>query len=495
MKKYILALDQGTTSSRAILFDKNQNIIASSQTLFTQIYPHPGWVEHDPMEIWATQNGVMHEVIAKAGINAEEIDSIGITNQRETTLIWDKETGRPIYNAIVWQCRRTAELSTQIKNSDLGTYIKENTGLVVDAYFSATKIAWILDNVEGAREKAERGELMFGTVDSWLVYKLTGHKEHITDVTNASRTMLFNLHTLTWDDYILDKLNIPKSILPAICDSSMIYGSTNIHGHPIPIASVVGDQQASLFGQTCFNKGDVKNTYGTGCFVLMNTKDKLVKSEHGLLSTIAIGLNGQIEYALEGSIFVAGAIIQWLRDELGIIDASMDSEYFAQKVSDNGGVYLVPGFTGLGAPHWDMKARGAIFGLTRGANKNHIIRAALESIAYQTHDILHAMAQDANININQLRVDGGASANDFLMQFQADVLQKEVNRPKTLETTALGAYYLAGLATGFFKNKEHLKEIDTLDKSFHPQMDPKQIKQYLKKWEKAVERAKDWEEF
>lgn len=494
MKKYILALDQGTTSSRAILFDKNQNIIASSQTLFTQIYPHPGWVEHDPMEIWATQNGVMHEVIAKAGIKAEEIDSIGITNQRETTLIWDKETGRPIYNAIVWQCRRTAELSTQIKNSDLGTYIKENTGLVVDAYFSATKIAWILDNVEGAREKAERGELMFGTVDSWLVYKLTGHKEHITDVTNASRTMLFNLHTLKWDTHILKALNIPESILPSVCDSSMIYGHTTIHGYQIPIASVVGDQQASLFGQTCFDKGDVKNTYGTGCFVLMNTKDKLVQSKNGLLSTVAIGLDGKVEYALEGSIFVGGAIIQWLRDELGIIDASMDSEYFATKVKDNGGVYLVPGFTGLGAPHWDMSARGAIFGLTRGANKNHIIRAALESIAYQTHDILEAMKQDSNINITKLRVDGGASANDFLMQFQSDVLQKEVLRPKTLETTALGASYLAGLATGFYESKEQLKQVDTLDKSFHPTLDQDIIKDYLKHWNKAVSRSLDWED-
>lgn len=462
--------------------------------MFTQIYPKPGWVEHNPMEIWATQNGVMHEVIAKAGIKAEEIDSIGITNQRETTLIWEKETGRPIYNAIVWQCRRTAKKSTKIKNSKLGTYIQKNTGLVVDAYFSATKISWILDHVEGAREKAENGELMFGTIDTWLVYKLTNHQKHITDVTNASRTMLFNLHTLSWDAHILESLNIPISLLLKVCDSSKIYAHTQIQGTSIPIASIVGDQQASLFGQTCFKQGDVKNTYGTGCFVLMNTKDKLVESKHGLLSTIAIGLNGKVEYALEGSIFVGGAIVQWLRDEMGLIDTAVDSEYFASKLDDNGGVYLVPGFTGLGAPHWDMHARGTIFGLTRGTNKNHIIRAGLESIAYQTHDILEAMRLDSNIEINQLRVDGGASANNFLMQFQSDVLQKKVNRPSILETTALGAYYLAGLATGFFKDKEHLKSIDKLDKSFQPKQAQSTIDAYLKKWNKAVNRSLDWED-
>ncbi|NLW15991.1 MAG: glycerol kinase GlpK [Erysipelothrix sp.] len=494
MKKYILALDQGTTSSRAILFDKEQNIIATAQNTFTQIYPHPGWVEHDPMEIWATQNGVMHEVIAKAGISADEIDSIGITNQRETTLVWDKETGRPIYNAIVWQCRRTSDVASKIKDSELGTYIQEHTGLIVDAYFSATKIAWILDNVEGARLKAEQGKLMFGTIDTWLVYKLTEHKEHITDVTNESRTMLYNLKTLQWDTHILNELNIPQSMLPSVCDSSMIYGHTNIQGHAIPIASVVGDQQASLFGQTCFNKGDVKNTYGTGCFVLMNTKDKLVKSKHGLLSTIAIGLNGDVEYALEGSVFVGGAVIQWLRDELNIIDTSMDSEYFASKVSNNGGVYLVPAFTGLGAPHWDMGARGSIFGLTRGTNKNHLIRAGLESIAYQTYDVIDAMRKDSNIDIRQLRVDGGASANNFLMQFQSDVLNIEVNRPQTLETTALGACYLAGLATGFFESKEHIKEVQSLDKTFLPSLDEKLIESYLNKWTKAVSRSLDWED-
>ncbi len=494
MKKYILALDQGTTSSRAILFDDKQNIVASAQSLFTQIYPHPGWVEHDPMEIWATQNGVMHEVIAKAGISAEEIDSIGITNQRETTIIWDRKTGRPIYNAIVWQCRRTASICEEIKNSELGNYIQENTGLVVDAYFSATKISWILDHVPGAKEKAENGDLMFGTVDTWLLYKLTNHQEHITDVTNASRTMMFNIHTLSWDEKILDALNIPAKILPKVADSSMIYGYTTLLGQSIPIASLVGDQQASLFGQTCFDKGDVKNTYGTGCFVLMNTKEKPVVSKNGLLTTIAVGLDGKVEYALEGSIFVGGAIIQWLRDELGMLDASMDSEYFATKVKDNGGVYLVPGFTGLGAPHWDMKARGAIFGLTRGANKNHIIRAALESIAYQTHDIIHAMSEDAMQEITTLRVDGGASDNNFLMQFQSDVLQTEVIRPKTLETTALGAYYLAGLATGFFRDKKHIKEVGSFDQSFKPQEDQSVIQNYLKNWNKAVQRSLDWED-
>lgn len=494
MKKYILALDQGTTSSRAIIFDKNENIVASAQSLFTQIYPKSAWVEHDPMEIWATQNGVMHEVIAKSGIDVAEIDSIGITNQRETTIIWDKNTGRPIYNAIVWQCRRTSELAEKIKNSELGDYIQANTGLVVDAYFSATKIAWILDNVEGAREKAENNELMFGTVDSWLVYKLSNHKVHVTDVTNASRTMLFNIDTLDWDQHILDELNIPRSILPKVCDSSHIYSEVNINGHNIPIASIVGDQQAALFGQKCFNKGDVKNTYGTGCFTLMNTKDKRVISEHGLLTTIAVGLNNKVEYALEGSIFVGGAIVQWLRDEMNLIDSAEDSEYFSKKVYDNGGVYLVPAFVGLGAPHWNMDARGSIFGLTRGANKNHLIRAALESIAYQTHDILNVMSQDTNIEINKIKVDGGASSNNFLMQFQSDVLQNEVIRARTLETTALGAYFLAGLATGFFKDRDELLNISKDEVVFKPQKDKEEINSYLQKWSKAVAKSLDWEE-
>lgn len=494
MKKYILALDQGTTSSRAILFDQQQNIVATAQSLFTQIYPKSGWVEHDPIEIWATQSGVMHEVIAKAGIDPSEIDSIGITNQRETTVVWDKETGRPIYNAIVWQCRRTADVSDQIKESELGTYIKNNTGLIVDAYFSATKVAWILDNIEGAREKAERGELLFGTIDSWLVYKLTNGLVHVTDVTNASRTMLYNIKTLKWDEHILKELNIPASMLPKVCDSSMIYGYANIQGCQIPIASMVGDQQASLFGQTCFEAGDVKNTYGTGCFVLMNTKDQIVESENGLITTIGIGYQGTVEYALEGSIFIAGAIIQWLRDEMGILDASMDSEYFATKVSNNGGVYIVPAFTGLGAPHWNMKARGAIFGLTRGANKNHLIRAALESIAYQTYDILQVMKQESHTELKTLNVDGGASANDFLMQFQSDVLQLQVNRPKVNETTALGACYLAGLATGFFESKESLRGQNRLDRSFEPKMNSQQVEHYLKKWHKAVVQSLDWEE-
>lgn len=490
MKKYILALDQGTTSCRAILFDKDQNIVARAQSLFTQIYPKPGWVEHDPMEIWATQSGVMHEVIAKAGINPEEIDSIGITNQRETTIIWDKHTGLPIYNAIVWQCRRTTDLCNEISKDPMGQYIQENTGLVIDAYFSGTKVKWILDNVEGAMEKAKNGDLMFGTVDTWLVYKLTGGKEHVSDVTNASRTQLFNLHTLTWDHKILDYLGIPWEILPALCDSSMIYGYANIQGHQIPIASIVGDQQASLFGQMCFNQGDVKNTYGTGGFVLMNTKDKIVTSQHGLLTTVAIGYDGKVEYALEGSIFVAGAIVQWLRDEMGLLDASMDSEYFATKVSDNGGVYLVPAFTGLGAPHWDMEARGSIFGLTRGSNKNHIIRAGLESIAYQTYDILKAMEKDSGITLHNLRVDGGASLNNFLMQYQADVLNVEVHRSQISETTALGACLLAGLATGFFSSKESLIAQASLD-IFKPEVDrTKEISM----WHKAIGRSLKWNE-
>jgi glycerol kinase len=490
MKKYILALDQGTTSCRAILFDKDQNIVARAQSLFTQIYPKPGWVEHDPMEIWATQSGVMHEVIAKAGINPEEIDSIGITNQRETTIIWDKHTGLPIYNAIVWQCRRTTDLCNEISKDPMGQYIQENTGLVIDAYFSGTKVKWILDNVEGAMEKAKNGDLMFGTVDTWLVYKLTGGKEHVSDVTNASRTQLFNLHTLTWDHKILDYLGIPWEILPALCDSSMIYGYANIQGHQIPIASIVGDQQASLFGQMCFNQGDVKNTYGTGGFVLMNTKDKIVTSQHGLLTTVAIGYDGKVEYALEGSIFVAGAIVQWLRDEMGLLDASMDSEYFATKVSDNGGVYLVPAFTGLGAPHWDMEARGSIFGLTRGSNKNHIIRAGLESIAYQTYDILKAMEKDSGITLHNLRVDGGASLNNFLMQYQADVLNVEVHRSQISETTALGACLLAGLATGFFSSKESLIDQVSLD-IFKPEVDrTKEISM----WHKAIGRSLKWNE-
>ena len=490
MKKYILALDQGTTSCRAILFDKDQNIVARAQSLFTQIYPKPGWVEHDPMEIWATQSGVMHEVIAKAGINPEEIDSIGITNQRETTIIWDKHTGLPIYNAIVWQCRRTTDLCNEISKDPMGQYIQENTGLVIDAYFSGTKVKWILDNVEGAMEKAKNGDLMFGTVDTWLVYKLTGGKEHVSDVTNASRTQLFNLHTLTWDHKILDYLGIPWEILPALCDSSMIYGYANIQGHQIPIASIVGDQQASLFGQMCFNQGDVKNTYGTGGFVLMNTKDKIVTSQHGLLTTVAIGYDGKVEYALEGSIFVAGAIVQWLRDEMGLLDASMDSEYFATKVNDNGGVYLVPAFTGLGAPHWDMEARGSIFGLTRGSNKNHIIRAGLESIAYQTYDILKAMEKDSGITLHNLRVDGGASLNNFLMQYQADVLNVEVHRSQISETTALGACLLAGLATGFFSSKESLIDQASLD-IFKPEVDrTKEISM----WHKAIGRSLKWNE-
>lgn len=494
MKKYILTLDQGTTSSRAILFDRDRNIVATAQTLFTQIYPHQGWVEHDPMEIWATQSGVMHEVIAKAGIDVSEIDSIGITNQRETTILWDKTTGLPIYNAIVWQCRRTSDLCTEIKKTPLNEYIYKNTGLIVDAYFSATKIKWILDNVSGARERALNGTLCFGTVDTWLLYKLTNGKHHATDVTNASRTMLYNIRNLEWDTHILSALDIPLTLLPEVRDSSAHFGTTNIQGYQIPITSMVGDQQASLFGQTCFNNGDVKNTYGTGCFVLMNTKDRLVQSEHGLISTIAIGMNGTVEYALEGSVFVAGALIQWLRDEMGILDASIDSEYFATKVSDNGGVYIVPAFTGLGAPYWNMNARGAIFGLTRGANKNHLIRAALEAIAYQTYDILESMHQDSNIPLKSLYVDGGASTNNFLMQFQSDILNLTINRPFTHETTALGACMLAGLHTGFFESKGSLQKQTHFETSFNPVIDTAKRKELLNGWHKAIERSKDWNE-
>ncbi|MGN1029420.1 MAG: glycerol kinase GlpK, partial [Bacilli bacterium] len=451
MKKYIISLDQGTTSSRAIIFDREQNIIDISQKEFTQIYPKEGWVEHDPLEIWATQYGVLQEVIAKANISQDEVAAIGITNQRETTIVWDKNTGVPIYNAIVWQCRRTAEICDSLKAKGLEGYIKENTGLVVDAYFSGTKIKWILDNVEGAREKAERGELLFGTVDTWLVWKLTNGKVHVTDYTNASRTMLYNIKDLRWDDKILEELNIPKAMLPEVKNSSEVYGYANLGGKTdikVPIAGIAGDQQAALFGQACFEKGEAKNTYGTGCFLLMNTGEERVQSKNGLLTTIAIGLDGKVQYALEGSVFVGGAVVQWLRDELKLVNDSADTEYIATKVKDNGGVYIVPAFVGLGAPHWDMYARGAIFGLTRGANRNHLIRAALESIAYQTKDLINAMTEDVGYELKEIKVDGGASRNKFLMQFQADILEAKVIRPIISETTALGAAYLAGLAVG-----------------------------------------------
>lgn len=493
-KKYVIALDQGTTSSRAILFDKDHNIVSVAQTEFTQFYPKPGWVEHDPMEIWATQSGVLNDVIARAGIDAKEIDSIGITNQRETTVVWDRKTGRPIYNAIVWQCRRTAKIANDLVEEGYKEYIQKTTGLVVDAYFSGTKIKWILDNVEGAREKAKKGELMFGTIDTWIVYNLTNKKIHITDVTNASRTMIYNIHELKWDKKLLDALKIPESMLPEVRSSSEIYGYANIQGHEVPISGIAGDQQAALFGQAAFEPGEAKNTYGTGCFLLMNTGDTPVTSKNGLLTTIAIGINGEVQYALEGSIFVGGAVIQWIRDELGLIREAPDSEFFAKKVSDTGGVYLVPAFTGMGAPYWDMYARGSLSGITRGTKREHIIRAALESIAYQSYDVLNAMQKDSGVTLKALQVDGGASSNSFLMQFQSDILDLEINRPVISETTALGAAYLAGLATGFFESKASIKESYSYSRSWDPKMSQEKREKLLKGWHKAVNRSLSWED-
>ncbi len=499
-KKYIISLDQGTTSSRAIIFDKDTNIVDKSQREFTQIYPKPGWVEHNAMEIWATQRSVLTEVVAKSGISLKDVAAIGITNQRETTIVWDKITGEPIYNAIVWQCRRTADICEELKNQGLEDYVIENTGLVIDAYFSGTKIKWILDNVDGAREKAERGDLLFGTVDTWLVWKLTGGKVHVTDYTNASRTMLYNIRTLSWDDKMLEVLNIPKSMLPEVKNSSEIYGETKMgttigeeEGTLIPIAGIAGDQQAALFGQACFEKGETKNTYGTGCFMLMNIGENYIKSNNGLLTTIGIGINGKVEYALEGSIFIAGAVIQWLRDEMKFFSDAADTEYFATKVKDNGNVYLVPAFVGLGSPYWDMYARGTIVGLTRGSNRNHIIRAALESIAYQSKDLIEAMQEDSGIKLLALRVDGGAVRNNFLMQFQADILNTDVNRPEVIETTALGAAYLAGLAVGFWTDKEDIKRNWKLNREFNPDLEEELRVKYYKGWKKAVEKAKGWE--
>ncbi|AVQ21170.1 glycerol kinase [Fusobacterium necrophorum subsp. funduliforme] len=496
--KYIIALDQGTTSSRAILFDENQSIVGVAQKEFTQYYPKEGWVEHDPMEIWSSQSGVLAEVIARAGITQHDIIAIGITNQRETTIVWDKNTGKPVYNAIVWQCRRTAKICDELRKIDgLEEYIKDSTGLVLDAYFSGTKIKWILDNVEGAREKAEKGDLLFGTVDTWLIWNLTHGEVHATDYTNASRTMLYNIKELKWDERLLQELGIPKQMLPDVRDSSGNYGYANLGGtggHRVPIAGVAGDQQSALFGQACFNEGESKNTYGTGCFLLMNTGEKFVKSNNGLVTTIAIGLNGKVQYALEGSIFIGGASVQWLRDELRLVNESKDTEYFARKVKDNGGVYVVPAFVGLGAPYWDMYARGAILGLTRGANKNHIIRATLESIAYQTRDVLEAMQEDSGIQLAELKVDGGAAANNFLMEFQADILGTKVRRPVVLETTALGAAYLAGLAVGFWESKEEIKGKWILDQEFVPNMEEKEKEKKYRGWKKAVSRAREWEE-
>ena len=492
MGTYLLALDQGTTSSRAILFDGEQNIVAVSQKEFTQLYPREGWVEHDPMEIWSSQYGVMMEVIAQSGVAPAEIAAIGITNQRETTILWDRATGRPVANAIVWQCRRTAELVDQLRSDGLEGYIRKTTGLIPDAYFSATKIRWLLDHVDGAREKARRGEILFGTVDSWLLWKLTGGAVHATDVTNASRTMLFDIRRLDWDDALLEALDIPRAMLPEVRSSSEIYGYANIQGVRIPIAGMAGDQQAALFGQGCFAPGDAKNTYGTGCFLLMNTGDTPYESRNGLLTTIAVGLDGGVEYALEGSVFVGGAVIQWLRDELRFFPESRDAEYFAQKVSDNGGVYLVPAFTGLGAPYWDMYARGMLIGLTRGTRREHITRAAQESIAYQVADLAAAMEADTGVPLTALKADGGASRDGFLMQFQADVLDRQVLRPAIRETTALGAAYLAGLAVGVWRDRAELSRLWRCDAVFAPDMEQTRREALLGGWHRAVERCRGW---
>ena len=492
MPRYLLALDQGTTSSRAILFDENQNIVSSAQKELTQYYPQSGWVEHDPMEIYSTVWAVMMEVITRADIDTHDVAAIGITNQRETTVVWDKTTGKPIYNAIVWQCRRTAEICDELTVRGLTEHIRQTTGLVPDAYFSATKIKWLLDNVPGARARAERGELLFGTVDSWLVWKLTDGQAHVTDYTNASRTMLYNIHDLCWDERLLHELDIPAVMLPQVCDSSHIYGSCNVRGAQIPIAGIAGDQQAALFGQGCFSAGEAKNTYGTGCFLLMNTGTQAISSRHGLVTTIAVGLNGQVQYALEGSVFVAGAVIQWLRDELRFIREARDAEYFASKVPDTGGVYLVPAFTGLGAPHWDMYARGTMVGITRGTRPEHIIRAAQESIAYQSMDLVDAMERDCGRSLRELKVDGGASRDGFLMQFQADMLAKPVLRPVIRETTALGAAYLAGLAVGVWRDTDELRRLWRCDTAFHPSMAEQKRLTLARGWHKAVGRSLDW---
>ena len=495
MKQYVVALDQGTTSSRCIIFDKGQHVIGMAQKEYTQFYPQPGWVEHDPTEIYSSQYGVLMEALAQTGIAPEEIAAIGITNQRETTILWDKATGRPVYNAIVWQCRRTAGLCEQIKkDADLTAYIKKKTGLLVDAYFSATKIKWILDQVPDAREKARQGEILFGTVDSWLIWKLTGGKVHVTDYTNASRTMLYNIEDLCWDERICRELDIPMAMLPQVKNSSEVYGTVNIQGVQVPIAGIAGDQQAALFGQACFAEGEAKNTYGTGCFLLMNTGKKKVQSKNGLLTTIAVGLNGKVNYALEGSVFVGGAVIQWVRDQLRFVTEAADTEYFAQKVEDNGGVYVVPAFTGLGAPYWDMYARGAILGVTRGTSREHIIRAALESIAYQTCDVLHAMEEDTGVALESLRVDGGASANRFLMQFQSDMIDRPVLRPGVAETTALGAAFLAGLAVGVWRDLDEIRATWQPQDQYHPQMEKAQRQKLLRGWHKAVGRAQNWAE-
>ncbi|WP_196605890.1 glycerol kinase GlpK [Pectinatus haikarae] len=494
-KKYVLALDQGTTSSRTILFDHDSNIVAVAQREFTQIFPKPGWVEHNANEIWSTQVGTISEVIAKANIDPNEIATIGITNQRETAVVWDKTTGQPVYNAIVWQSRQTMEICDELKAKGLADTFHKKTGLLIDAYFSGTKVKWILDNIEGAREKAEAGDLLFGTMDTWLIWKLTGGKVHVTDYSNASRTLMYNIRELKWDDELLGHLNIPKCMLPEVKPSSEVYGVTIpsvTQGVEIPISGIAGDQQAALFGQTCFNAGMAKNTYGTGCFMLMNTGSQLYDSKNGLLTTIAWGLDNEVVYALEGSIFVAGSAIQWLRDGLKILDSAPDSEYYAGKVKNAEGVYVVPAFVGLGAPYWDMKSRGAIFGLTRGTSKNHIIRATLDSLAYQTKDVLDAMQSDSGIKLDSLKVDGGAVANNLMMQFQSDLLGVPVDRPKVVETTALGACYLAGIAVGFWKNKEELINNWQLDRRFEPNMGEEERNELYVGWLKAVRRTMNW---
>lgn len=491
MDKYIMALDLGTTSCRCIIFDKNGRICSAAQKEFTQYFPQPGWVEHDAEEIWATQTGLMYEAMSKIDITINEIAGIGITNQRETTVLWDKETGRPVHKAIVWQCRRTAGYCDELKNIGMAEFFRSKTGLVLDAYFSATKLRWLLDNAAGARERAEKGELFFGTVDSWIIWKLTGGKVHVTDYSNASRTMLFNIHTLKWDEEILRVLKIPQQILPEVKPSSHVYGYTDskLFGREVPIAGAGGDQQCALFGQTCFERGEVKNTYGTGGFMLMNTGTAPVNSHNGLVTTIAWGVDDKVEYALEGSIFVAGAAVQWLRDELGLIRDAAESEVLAKSVPDANGCYVVPAFVGLGAPYWDQYARGAIVGLTRGVSRNHIVRATLESIAYQVNDVLMAMQEDSGMPITSLRVDGGACDNDFLMQFQADILNTSVVRPYCIETTAMGAAYLAGLAVGYWRSKEEILANHVIAAEFKPQMGQAKRESLLQGWHNAVKAA------
>lgn len=491
MDKYIMALDLGTTSCRCIIFDKNGRICSAAQKEFTQYFPQPGWVEHDAEEIWATQTGLMYEAMSKIDITINEIAGIGITNQRETTVLWDKETGRPVHKAIVWQCRRTAGYCDELKKLGMAEFFRSKTGLVLDAYFSATKLRWLLDNAAGARERAEKGELLFGTVDSWIIWKLTGGKVHVTDYSNASRTMLFNIHTLKWDEEILRVLKIPQQILPEVKPSSHVYGYTDskLFGREVPIAGAGGDQQCALFGQTCFGRGEVKNTYGTGGFMLMNTGTSPVNSHNGLVTTIAWGVDDKVEYALEGSIFVAGAAVQWLRDELGLIRDAAESEVLAKSVPDANGCYVVPAFVGLGAPYWDQYARGAIVGLTRGVNRNHIVRATLESTAYQVNDVLMAMQEDSGMPITSLRVDGGACDNDFLMQFQADILNTSVVRPYCIETTAMGAAYLAGLAVGYWRSKEEILANHVIAAEFKPQMGQAKRENLLQGWHNAVKAA------